>query len=397
MEAADYGSLGKNDSLWCRAFCMDPAADVVISVGFEHEDLDDEELETESINSRLTFYPRSLSSNGTRLHPLCQSETSGIIMGTYDARIMEPQIAGDMVGITVTNQEESIVIYNWHSGDLVVKMAPVSENPTWSIRDFTFLTSRSFVLSAELWDGLNYTEHALLLFTFCDESSDGAPFAVTAGVVQHIVTLLLPEVAEGQFPSGYINTAPCASYQPRGMPFKVDDTSRTLIYDGGDYRGQSSVRMVVHTDVFIKAKQPLSVRSNDMVKARQMPWDTWGPEYTRLFMVNTPDFIDLPQKPIHGERIIMQMTEAGEPTTYLMDFNRRAHCRQIASGDDSALITESSILPPSLFTKLITTSLPYTVVRIPDAHLFDGFLLDEQRLLGLRGSRPVQGLDVFVF
>ncbi|TFY80603.1 hypothetical protein EWM64_g3403 [Hericium alpestre] len=281
MEAADYGSLGENDGLWYRAFCMDPAADVVISVGFEHEDLDDEELETqsESFKSCLTFYPRSLSSNGTRLHPSCRCEPSGFITGTYDARIMEPQIAGDMVGVTITDDlDESIVIYNWHSGDLVVKMTPLGENPMCTVE----------------W--AQYTERALLLFTSCDESSDGAPFTVTAGAVKHIVTLLLSEVAEGQFFSGYINTSPCASYQPRGMPFKVEDPSRILVYDAGDHNSQSSVRMVVHTDVFIKGRELLSKGSDVISKTRQIPWDAWGPEYTRLFMARAHNYVDLSQR-----------------------------------------------------------------------------------------------------
>ncbi|TFY78399.1 hypothetical protein EWM64_g5612 [Hericium alpestre] len=399
-EAAEYGSMTDLLSYW--PFCMDPAADVVMFVEIEDEMTPDDR--EESMEICLMFAPRSLSSNDDDPHRLCETDFIKLFGVDYGGGPLGPQIAGDMAGVTIADGDEQdsgyLVIYNWHTGELVVRMARLDSNPSWLIRDFTFLSPRSFVLYAMLWNGRTPVEHALLLFTFCDESSDGKPWTITTGSVKHIVTLLLPDLAEGQNPNCSIETTPCASYQPLGVPFKVEDPSRILVYDAyTDTDDLEIVRMVVHTDVFVHAKNLLSsARFDATAHPRRIPWDAWGPEYARLFTTNAHYYSYVLPRPIHGERMVMQMTEAGRHTAYLMDFNRRAHRRQISSGlDDTALITEPSILPPSLFANPVTTSLPYTAVRIPGADLYTGFLLDEQRLIGLKGSRPVQELHVLVF
>ncbi|TFY80889.1 hypothetical protein EWM64_g3120 [Hericium alpestre] len=119
-DAAEYGPPGKDDHLWYRAFCTDPAADVIIFAAMESQVLHGEQLGTQSLKSYLSFVPRTLSSNGSSPHPLCRSECLHL-MG-YPSAILDPQIAGEMVGITaLTDSRRSIVIYNWQSGELVVK------------------------------------------------------------------------------------------------------------------------------------------------------------------------------------------------------------------------------------------------------------------------------------
>ncbi|TFY80893.1 hypothetical protein EWM64_g3119 [Hericium alpestre] len=298
-QAAEYGSLGEDHQHWTH-FCMDPAADVIIFAAIDTQLLNGTQLGTHSIEveSYLSFVPRSLSSNGTRPHPLCRSECLQLMAGTRSASILDPQIAGDMVGVTIIAcGKNSIAIYNWQSGELVILLTPrrwvqiMTHLDPWPVKDFAFLSPRSFVLSSERWISPRCVEHAaLLLFTFCDDSSDGVPWTVATGVVKHIVTLVLPEVAEGQYSSGYVNTTSCASYHPRGIPFKVADPSRVLVYDAGQDTSPLSVRMVIHTDVFAKARKLLSTESTG--KGRNIPWDAWGPEYTRVF---THNYVSLAQ------------------------------------------------------------------------------------------------------
>ncbi|TFY79742.1 hypothetical protein EWM64_g4271 [Hericium alpestre] len=130
-----------------------------------------------------------------------------------------------------------------------------------------------------------------------------------------------------------------------------------------------------------------------------VPWEDWGPGYSRLFTVKPLTYIgNPPHRSIAGERIALQLRDNnGKDTAYVLDFNLRTHKRTLsASSNGSAAAIafgSTTYISPGFFAAPVTTSLPYTEVEIPDHEQYYDFMLDEERLLCMKPG----GIDVLVF
>jgi len=133
-----------------------------------------------------------------------------------------------------------------------------------------------------------------------------------------------------------------------------------------------------------------------------MLWDQWGFHNSR-FMAYEPQFRWL--RYVHGQKVVCPPHSISR--TYLLevlDFNihTKRLPEEIVTGNTRFTIhTESSLVPKSeIFMENVMTRLPYTrTVRNDMGDFYSGFMIDEERLVGLRSKSSPEGemgdIDVF--
>ncbi|KAA1474517.1 hypothetical protein DENSPDRAFT_841115 [Dentipellis sp. KUC8613] len=137
-------------------------------------------------------------------------------------------------------------------------------------------------------------------------------------------------------------------------------------------------------------------------------WDEWGPDACRMFVLASDMRVDYNsrrmQQATHGMRSVR--TFHVPDRAQVLDFNVTRHMGTLGAGDPdanpAALITKPTILEPvdDGYQCEVVTKLPYAAIDIPNSEAYCGYLLDEQRLLGIKHrveDRPDQEIDVFVF
>ena len=112
-----------------------------------------------------------------------------------------------------------------------------------------------------------------------------------------------------------------------------------------------------------------------------VPWMVWGPRATRWFHTD-----DIPTRWITtsaGQRCVVYSEGDGrqvKPSLTLFDFNVGSPSRPARSG------SEPSEIRGEMFVDPVSSSLPFETFTLRDLPVFDGVLMDEERLLGLRVS-----------
>ncbi|TFY68769.1 hypothetical protein EVG20_g3429 [Dentipellis fragilis] len=139
-----------------------------------------------------------------------------------------------------------------------------------------------------------------------------------------------------------------------------------------------------------------------------VPWDEWGPDGCRMFTLNRELRIDHDnrriQRATHGMRAVRTLIGAPD-RAQVLDFNITRHMGTSGAADPDApsaeLITEPITFEPiGVYQHEVVTKLPYAAIDIPNSEAYCGYLLDGQRLLGIKHrveNQPDQEIDVFVF
>lgn len=132
----------------------------------------------------------------------------------------------------------------------------------------------------------------------------------------------------------------------------------------------------------------------------QLPWAAWGPAVTRWFESDHASIRWITTT--SGQRAVTM--EEGPPTPIIVrDFNpytvRSARARAAASGQSRGCnwserlqngnrmtlkVEESVVLAGSVFVEDVRSSLPYVEVATQAEYRYEGVLVDEERILGLK-------------
>ena len=130
----------------------------------------------------------------------------------------------------------------------------------------------------------------------------------------------------------------------------------------------------------------------------QVPWSEWGPGMTRWFVMDT---LMIWKTTTAGQRAVV--LEGSMPTSIIVqDFNpyavRAARAlaaesgqtqegnwtKQLPNGNQMTVNVEDSVITAgSVFEEDVRSSLPYVEIVTQDKYLYDGVMIDEERILGL--------------
>lgn len=311
------------------------------------------------------------------------------------------QIVEDVVGMYFWMPLHGVLIWNWMTGEELVFIQ--EDQAPERIWDFSFLSPRAYMVTT-LKDG-----GEIRIYSFASPSSLRRP--------THVATLHLPT----PHPSRALfelttTTGPFLARPPAGSPFSFARTARvhvfTLHHDPSVHRGRwQPACFVVHNRTLMRY-----VGLYREGGATDVPWEEWGPKGTRFFVL-AMGFQWL--RYVHGTRVVCPVLQpTGNSRVEVLDFNVHALRAPTAAeklaasrlGIDpekpavgSRLVCEPSVLPAGgVFAKEVITELPYYAVPAPGkGELYVGYMIDEQRLLGLKASPFTDGdlgdVDVFTF
>ncbi|EKM51060.1 uncharacterized protein PHACADRAFT_103833 [Phanerochaete carnosa HHB-10118-sp] len=370
-----------------RDFAVDPSQDMIALVEMDEHHFD---------SVQIKVHIRTISKN--QKHPLAAKEclTAPIPFQVGTCFI---QIVGDVVGMFFWLHGPGLLVWNWRSGEMLVVCYPLGGFGALPLAhlpphmqqfrsgfdlppgawDFAFLSNRAFFLTSTNGSG------AIELFTFGPESVQASP-------PKHVATLRLPEVKEGRAIGNFsTHSSPFLGVEMTDdVPFTASQEDRvhvmTLTY------GERQQRF----HLFVKNSFLLSLISDTK---KTLDWKDWGPKNTRFFEHNV-QFQWL--RYVHGQRVILPpvLPTAGADVTmmFVLDFNvhpRRRHdpardlpvVPQSHTHDHYVSFAPSAVEGGTLFKSDVVTELPYTVSHRTGALRYTGFMIDDQRIIGMKVRR----------
>jgi len=213
-------------------------------------------------------------------------------------------------------------------------------------------------------------------------------------------------------------TGPFLARPPADVPFAAARNARvhvfTLHHDPAAHRGRwQPACFVVLNRTLIQYVDDY----REEVGTADVLWEEWGPQGTRFFVL-AMGFQWL--RYVHGTRVVCPVLQpSGESRVEVLDFNMHHASRTQTMAEKLAatrlgidieqrpegarLVCEPSVFPAGLvFAKEVITSLPYYSVPAPgQSEPYVGYMIDEQRLLGLKASPFTDGdlgdVDVYMF
>ncbi|GJE99684.1 F-box protein [Phanerochaete sordida] len=352
-----------------RDFAIDPSQDMMALV------------EAGADNAGIKIYIRSISKN--EKHPLATDECLSAPSPQIGTCFI--QIVHDVVGVFFWLDEPGLLVWNWRSGKLLVSLQ-YSDLPVGAW-DFAFLSNRTYMITSRHRNG------SIDLYAFGDHAFDVAP-------PKHVVKLRLPEIQLGRELTFFsTHTSPfLGAGNTNDVPFSAPQDDRihvmTLRYG----------REFFH--LFLKNSFLLSLINCPPADA-ELAWDSWGPANTR-FMRHGIQFQWL--RYVHGQRVALphSLPDSEGQMLSVLDFNVRPRrdresSQDLPAGYDYAVTREPSpIHKGTLFTRDFTTSLPYTRSTRMSPEYYNGFMLDDQCIIGMKESAFVdsgnfEDIDVFTF
>ncbi|KAA1474117.1 hypothetical protein DENSPDRAFT_313633 [Dentipellis sp. KUC8613] len=173
----------------------------------------------------------------------------------------------------------------------------------------------------------------------------------------------------------------------------------------------SHVPLSERSTPFVSSSPPLSVPGGDAIDENEpvlsvFNWADWGPRATRWFDCDRISTRWITTTA--GQRYVCAADpDQGEAPIVLRDFNPYNVWRQRQReerGEDTGrmrIVESSSVITSSgLFKRDLESALPYTEVESERPYMYDGVLIDEERMLGLRIQPDGIGVgqfDVLIF
>ncbi|KIP07609.1 hypothetical protein PHLGIDRAFT_413636 [Phlebiopsis gigantea 11061_1 CR5-6] len=371
-----------------KDFAIDPSQDLIALV----------EMDEHHITSvKIKVHLRTISTNAK--HPsaakACLSAPIPFQVGTCFI-----QIVHDVVGMFFWLHGPGLIVWNWRTGEMLVLRTGFDLPPgTW---DFAFLSPRAFLLTST--DGCG----AIELFTFRSRAAGAADVAAP----RHVASLRLPELVAGR---------DVRNFSTHGAPFLGGDVTRGVPFAAAQ-DDRIHVMSLTYGDrsprfhLFLKNSFLLGLATGeeDARAKRVLAWEQWGPDNTRFFEHNV-QFQWL--RYVHGHRVVLPPvaleSEDPEDTSsvmFVMDFQvhpkrTRDPCDDVPHADPAHTwgyqvnADASQVAVPTLFTRTVTSRLPYAISHRIGDFGYTGFMLDDARIVGLKDSAFSEGefndIDVF--
>ncbi|KAF8809269.1 hypothetical protein BYT27DRAFT_7163161 [Phlegmacium glaucopus] len=344
-----------------RDFAIDPTEDVIAF-------LENESSPSSNLNWTIRLHLRTISSN--RPHPLAREGTlsfnmpSDAIFGNFmfNATL---QLAYDMLVLSITTGPSShglrALVWNWKTGCLVFDS---QDDPTImdNSQAFTMLNHKTFMLTS------TYRSGSLKVYAIshCERS----PATLLA-------TLHLPEVQPGFYVRNLdSHSGPVHARSPENSSFTSSLESRIQVisafYDGPIAGDLFEYSIFIHNDHLLSIAKSSSVGSD-------LPWHSWGPQHTRFLPHCVPtNWL----RYVHGQRVICSTPD----NIQVLDFARSKHvpstgAHEMFSRSNPSCIPKSS---QPIFVEDVVTHLPYYTVNRPISQRFFAYMIDEERIIGLR-------------
>ncbi|KAN0133523.1 hypothetical protein V8E53_008691 [Lactarius tabidus] len=375
-----------------KDFALDPAQDLIVLL--EHRPAAGPTANTSAATAGadIRVHLRKLSAGAVAPHPAAKEPVlCRRALGPVHGCMI--QIVEDVVGMYFWLPLHGVLIWNWMTGEELVFIE--EDQAPERIWDFSFLSPRAYMVTT-LKDG-----GEIRIYSFASPSSPRRP--------THVATLHLPTPHPNRALFELTTTTgPFLASPPAGTPFSLARTTRvhvfTLHHDplAGAHRGRwQPACFVVHNRTLMRY-----VDDHRDGVAMDVPWEEWGPTGTRFFVL-AMGFQWL--RYVHGTRVVCPVLQpSGFSRVEVLDMNVHALRTPTAAeklagsrlGIDvekppvgSRLVTEPSVFPAGgVFAKEVVTELPYYAVPAPGQDEgYVGYMIDEQRLLGLKASPFTDG------
>ncbi|KAH9961881.1 hypothetical protein BC827DRAFT_1383685 [Russula dissimulans] len=376
-----------------KDFALDPTQDLIVLL--EHRPAVDPITSTSSSAAAadIRVHLRKLSGGVVAPHPAAKASIL-CRHGLGPVHGCMIQIVEDVVGMYFWMPFHGVLIWNWMTGEELV-FTQENQVPE-RIWDFSFLSPRAYMVTT-LKDG-----GEIRIYSFANTSFPNRP--------THVATLHLP------LPHNHrvlleltTTTGPFLAWPPANAPFASARNARvhvfTLHHDPVGHRGRwQPACFVVHNRTLMQYVEAYEEEAG----AADVPWEEWGPHGTRFFVL-AMGFQWL--RYVHGTRVVCPVLQpTGECRIKVLDFNAHASrpptaAERVAARhlgidpeqppEGAKMVCEPSVFAAGMvFAKEVVTALPYYTVPAPgQGEPYVGYMVDEQRLLGLKAS-PFTDVDL---
>ncbi|KAI0738204.1 hypothetical protein C8Q80DRAFT_1207471 [Daedaleopsis nitida] len=369
MEREDIGFV-------IRDFAIDPSQDLLALV------LKDSAPMFHLPPRFFTIHLQTIS--GNKPHPLAAQPVLNLGL-PGSATNAFTQIVDDVIGAFFWMEGPCLCIWNWRTGKQVVN-CKTTELPR-GVCDFAFISSRAFIVMVAGEAG------SIQVFTF-NGDEDAASEPVESHPLPWTVRYRSPvKVAHLVFPfpeppytliRAFTHSGPFVARPTPGRPFQTSrDTHVHMISLDYDLANFS---MFVHNRFFLSLLSIACDPQEPSVPATE--WEQWGPENTRLMdSVGDPAWL----RYVHGGRVVTPPRRQGLPCVLVsvLDFNvhpkRRNDPVPMPSEDIYRLIESEDVIEPGVpFQERVVTRLPYAESTRTFSSVYSGFMIDDERLIGLQ-------------
>ncbi|KAI0251641.1 hypothetical protein BJV78DRAFT_415852 [Lactifluus subvellereus] len=392
-----------------KDFALDPAQDLVVLL--EHRPASSSASALAIAGADIRVHLRKLSAGVVAPHPAAKHPVlCHRALGPVHGCMI--QIVEDVVGMYFWMPFHGVLIWNWMTGEeLVFVQQDDAPDRIW---DFSFLSPRAYMVTT-LKDG-----GEIRIYSFAASTSTSTSSAPSSSLGQptHVATLHLPPpLRHRALLELTTTTGPFLARAPADAPFASARTARvhvfTLHHDPTTQRGRwQPACFVVHNRTLMRYVEEACGKE----AAADVPWEAWGPRGTRFFVLaNGFQWL----RYVHGTRVVCPVLQpSGDSRVEVLDFNVHVTRAPTAAEklaatrlgidleqppEGARLVCEPSVFPAGeVFAKQVVTALPYYSVPAPgQREQYVGYMIDEQRLLGLKASpftdSDLGDVDVYAF
>ncbi|KLO10377.1 hypothetical protein SCHPADRAFT_832626 [Schizopora paradoxa] len=385
--------------LFCKDFAIDPTQDLIAFI-----------LQPSAASSRtVSVHLKTISTH--KQHPIPRHPVLTRDLETpFDGAIV--QICKDVLAVFLMVQgSPRVLIWHWIEGVLLV--AKTGPEPFHFADDFSLLSNTIFMVTSR-----SAPTGALQIYTF-RESEKATLERWHWASNQKRTLFLLPEL-EKEFRYSLIttHTAPFVANVPANKPFYTSEDARVHIMSVSiepARRNGLTRNYTIALPNRVLLRYVELAKANSDIQDQTLPWEIWGPANTR-WMEETHTYAWL--RYIHGPRFVKAL-HGRWPSTgcRLQIFDFGVHPKR-PGDDDSAFegrnaaepdfpcehrycSTTSVLHGSSVFKKPVKSSLPYREVITKAALPYSGFMIDDERIIGLQSlafsDGDMRNVDVYVF
>ncbi|KAF8509490.1 hypothetical protein JB92DRAFT_2730094 [Gautieria morchelliformis] len=354
-----------------RDFAMDPTQDLIVYMQCGH--LSDASGYV-TLLTHVTLHFRTISDNKT--HPQARLPTMSVMFPS-DVIGAVIQIVNEIVGfMTWDNLHSQLYIWDWEQCmELVVRYS--SQTNLAALDDFAFVSDRAYVLASPV------PAACFRVYTFgINPDGNESP----AEPCLHAI-LRLPAMREGAAVSLLgIHTGPFTTNSSQRLrppkAFVTAPHARIHVVSIDLARGSNPPEPPASCLIVIRNKTFLAYAEH--LEPVDVPWDDWGPAHTRWIPGTTGS---LWLRYVHGERFIRLYTPADDGPRYIemYDFGAPYVPPSWVTREENILMHQAhELLLDDVFESPVIYRLPCRILAKQENLPYSGFMLDEDRLVGLK-------------
>jgi len=298
-------------------------------------------------------------------------------------------------------QGPGILIWNWHTGALLVNLVhnSVYQNALPPVPwDFAFISTRAFLVTSVAGPG------SIELYSFRgDQPLDMT--SKTFGSLRRVASLGMPPIKPSQDLSAFSTHAGPFVHKPgAGKPFITSREACTHLFELHYGERRPHFLLFVPNRFFLSLIPP---EDDPRFPGHPLerPWDTWGPANSRALRHRSP-FQWL--RYIHGHRFVFPPPPTGLFHTdwplVVLDFNvhtKRANDPVEKPDNYKEITAPEGLRDEEVFQEDVVTCLPYSRSVKAGNFEYSGLMIDDERLIGMKSMAFAHGdmtdIDVFTF